>query len=279
MKIIDTHVHFWNYQAESKDFSWVSNEMAILKKDYLPDDLPLVGELLETFSSYKCVAVQARQSMEETLFLLKLAEDNPAIAGVVGWINWLDPEVGKTYTDFRKYKKLKGFRHVIQDEKKGFMQNSTFRHSIGKIAGRYTYDLLVKPPQIQEAIELVEEFPHQLFVLDHLAKPNIKNQDFSAWAEDIRKLKSFENLYCKLSGMVTEAHWHNWNESDFSYVMDVAVETFGPKRLMYGSDWPVCLLASDYKGVYDIVSNYLDKHPDLDKADIFNNNAVRFYNL
>lgn len=278
MNIIDSHVHFWNYQPDNAEFAWISEEMAILKRDYLPKDLPSESELSGS-TERKYVAVQARQSMEETMFLLELADNNPMIAGVVGWIDWKYPEIGKSYTNLTKHKKLKGFRHIIQDEKQGFMRNPTFRHSIRKIASRFTYDLLIKPTQILEAAELVEEFPEQMFVLDHLAKPDVKNKDFGQWTEDIEKLKNFDNLFCKLSGLVTEAHWQDWTESDFTYILDVAFRTFGPDRLMFGSDWPVCMLAADYKKVYNLVLNYVDSQSSISKANIMCNNAVKFYNL
>ncbi|HEX8548447.1 MAG TPA: amidohydrolase family protein [Cytophagaceae bacterium] len=279
MKIIDTHVHFWNYKKESLDFSWIADEMAILKNDYLPENFMVASETLQKQSSTQCIAVQARQSLEETMFLLELAQNNPMIAGVVGWVNWSNPDIGKTYTDLAKYKKLKGFRHIIQDEQEGFMSNSTFRHSICKIGCRFTYDLLIKPHQLLEAFELVSEFPEQPFVIDHLAKPLLKSHDLAQWTLDIKKFKSEENVYCKLSGLVTEAHWNQWREDDFTYALNVVLETFGPKRLMFGSDWPVCLLASDYRGVYDIINNFLEKQSRVNREDVMYNNALKFYRL
>lgn len=279
-KLIDTHVHFWQYDAESPDFNWVNEEMKILKQDFLPENFPFASPTSHTdMPNHRCVAVQARESVDETIFLLAHAATNPMIAGVVGWVDWNDIEVKKQYAKLRKFQKLKGFRHIIQDEAKGFMRNPIFKNAIAKLGKDYTYDLLIKPHLLPEALDLANEFPNQSFAINHLAKPDIKGQQIIEWARDIQKFKNNKNVFCKLSGMVTEANWKQWKPQDFKQVLDVVFHTFGVDRLMYGSDWPVCLLASDYQGVYDLVNNYIGSLSMAEQEKIRYKNAVKFYNL
>ncbi len=178
------------------------------------------------------------------------------------------------------YELLKGFRHIIQAKPNGFMSDDKFRYFISKLKNQnYTYDLLLKPHQLEEALELVQEFPNQKFVIDHLAKPDIRNQDFSEWKNDMQAFKHLPNVFCKVSGMVTEAHWQSWKESDFRQVLDTVFNTFGTDRLIYGSDWPVCLLAADYQQVLGIVSNYISDLSINEQEKIMAKNAIKFYNI
>ncbi len=279
-ELIDTHVHFWQYDAKSPDFAWITDEMKILRQDYLPENFPLAtANTSMEIPNHRCIAVQARESMEETMFLLAHAATNPMIAGVVGWVDWNDLEVEKQYAKLRKFKKLKGFRHIIQDKPKGFMRNVFFAHAIAMLGTDFTYDLLIKPHLLAEAWNLVNDLPSQPFVINHIAKPDIKGQQIEKWKNDIQKFKPNKNVSCKLSGMVTEAHWKQWKAQDFKEVLAVVYETFGADRLMYGSDWPVCLLASDYKGVYHLVNDFISTLSVANQNKIRYKNAVKFYNL
>lgn len=279
-RILDSHVHFWNYSADDSEFEWIDEQMGALKQDFLPQDHPLYTDLDSTKKTWnRFIAVQTRQSTVETQFLLSLADANPTIAGVIGWINWQDDNLEERYQSFTKQKKLKGFRHIIQAEDNGFMDNPQFIKSIALINNKFTYDILVKPHQLKEAYRLVSLFPGQRFVIDHLAKPDFKKLDLVEWKEDIQLFANNKNVYCKLSGMVTEADWSSWGKNDFNFALDTALNTFGIERLMFGSDWPVCLLASNYDGVVNIVSDYFKNHTRSAQKRIFYENAEKFYNI
>lgn len=280
-KLVDSHVHFWNYEAEHDDFSWIGKDMEVLKMDYLPHQLPILDlAQASAKNNVSCVAVQARQSEEEMIFLLKLADENPIISGVVGWIDWTNPEIETQYKTLRKqYKKLKGFRHIIQGEKQGFMLQPQFQKSIELLDNKFTYDLLLKPSQLGEALQLVELFPDQSFVIDHLAKPDFKGNGVKEWKAAIQPFERYKNVSCKLSGMVTEAHWKNWNIKDFEEALATALNVFGVERLMYGSDWPVCLLAANYSEVKEIIHKFFLSQTRSVQQRIFYKNAIKFYNL
>lgn len=302
MRILDSHVHFWNYESANQEFDWIGEGMDKIKKSFLPKNLLQAINLqtkdattnpehlttnskLSTVNSelstinYSCIAVQASETWSETAFLLELAGKNDFIKGVVGWCDVGNyDQLSTLKSDFSS--KLKGFRHIIQAKQHGYMSSDGFRYFISKLKNHnYTYDLLIKPNQIEEALELVSEFPNQKFVIDHLAKPDIRNQDFEPWISQIQEFKHLPNVYCKISGMVTEAYWQSWKSSDFKYALDTVFETFGTSRLMYGSDWPVCLLAADYKQVTNIVADYLSELSLSEPEKIFYNNAAEFYNI
>lgn len=288
MKILDSHVHFWNYSIANPEFDWIGEGMEKIKKSFLPDDLiQNIGnqsnQLVETFNfelsalNYSCIAVQAAEAWQETEFLLKLAEKNKFIKGVVGWCNVQNFDSLFTTPHSTL---LKGFRHVVQAKPQGYMYSDSFRYFISKLKNRnFTYDVLIKPHQIAEALELVSDFPNQKFVIDHLAKPDIRNQDFDPWKSQIQEFKHLPNVYCKISGMVTEAYWQSWQSSDFRYALDAVFETFGTSKLMYGSDWPVCLLAADYQQVVNIVAKYISELSLSEQENIFYKNAAEFYNI
>jgi L-fuconolactonase len=273
---IDAHQHFWKYNAVRH--SWITEEMSVLKRDFLPENL---AEEREANGIDSTVAVQADQSEDETLFLLELAERTPSIAGVVGWIDLRSPQAAKRLKFFSKFDKLRGFRHVAQDEpddhflvREDFLRGMASLNKFG-----FTYDILIYPRQLPAALDLVARFPEQSFVIDHLAKPEIKARNRSGWAARMQKMAAHPNVYCKLSGMVTEADWHNWKKEDFRPYLDVVFGAFGPKRLMFGSDWPVCLLAANYQQVVEIVEDYLQDCAADVKARIFGGNATEFYQL
>ena len=273
---IDSHQHFWNYHPV-KD-AWISDDMKVIQQDFMPADLL---PLLRKNDIDGCIAVQADQSEEETHFLLKLAEENDFIKGVVGWVDFRSEIIEERLQYFSQFKMLKGFRHIVQGEAEDdFLLREDFCNGIAQLEKyNFTYDLLILPKHLHYAAEFVKRFPKQSFVIDHLAKPNFKGNNFSDWELGIEELATHKNVYCKVSGMVTEADWYNWKIEDFSYCLDVLVANFGIDRLMFGSDWPVSLLAASYKQSCRIVENYFTKFSKEDQDKIWGGNAIKFYNL
>ena len=271
---IDSHQHFWHYQAVS--FPWINDRMPILQRDYLPADLE---PLLAKTGFDGTIAVQACQSISDTVFLLQLADRHDSIKGVVGWVDLCSDAVEAELRRFAAHPKLAGVRHIVHDEPDDdFMLRADFRRGISRLREfDLTYDLLLFPRHISRAVRLVEEFPGQPFVLDHIAKPRIRDGQFSPWREDLRRLARFPNVTCKLSGLVTEARWDSWRPEDIHPYLDIVVEAFGPSRLMIGSDWPVCLLAGDYGRVMDVVVSYVERLPEDDRRGILGENAARVY--
>lgn len=252
--------------------------MSVLKRDFLPEDLALECKANGIDAS---IAVQASQSEEETLFLLELAEHDPMIAGVVGWVDLASAQIDERLQFLLGYKKLRGFRHIAQAEPDDrFLVRPDFLRGISQLRQfNFTYDILIYPKQLPAAIELVSKFPDQRFVIDHLAKPEIKSRDIKFWATHIRRIAESPNVFCKLSGLVTEGDWRNWNQADFKAYLDAVFEAFGPDRLMFGSDWPVCLVAARYAQVKQIIDDYLHNFTSAEKKNIFGGNAIRFYGL
>lgn len=273
---IDSHQHFWKYNPV-KD-AWITNEMNILQRDFLPEDL---HSLLQHNNIDGCVAVQVDQSETETDFLLQLAKENDIIKGVVGWVDLRADNLEERLDYFSENKKLKGFRHIVQAEPEDdFLLREDFCNGIKKLANYdFTYDILIFPKHLKNAVAFVKKIPQQPFVIDHLSKPNFKKGDFSQWEKDIRSIASFPNVYCKISGMVTEADWKNWEENDFEYCLDVVTEAFGINRLMFGSDWPVCLLAATYQETANIVHRYYSKFSLTEQEKFWSKNAIDFYHL
>lgn len=274
--IIDSHQHFWNYSPSRQ--AWITEQMAVLKRDFLPSDLL---KIYERNAVAGCVAVQADGSEEETDFLLQLAEQNSFIKGVVGWVDLQDRNVESRLRHYQSFPKLKGFRHVVQDEPDpDFMLREDFRMGLKALeAFNYTYDILIYPHQLDAAIKTVEDFPTINFVLDHIAKPDIKNSRFDNWLPKIKRLAQSPNVSCKVSGMVTEAAWRNWTQEDFVPYLEVVTEAFGMDRLMFGSDWPVCLLSGNYEEVLGIVKTYMAQFTQADQQQVFYTNALSFYRL
>lgn len=270
---IDAHQHFWRYDAV--EYPWIAPHWPI-RQDYLPDDL---APLLTECRMDGCIAVQARQSLEETYWLLKLAEQHSMIVGVVGWVDLCNDHVADQLDSLAGYSKLVGVRHVVQDEPDDeFMLRNEFQRGIQAVQDRgLTYDLLIFPQQLPAACQLVKNFPQQRFVLDHLAKPLIKDGQLSPWDQQIQQLAGHSNVYCKISGMVTEARWHAWHPTDFEPYLDLIAKAFGPERLMFGSDWPVALLAGSYRCVYELSYQYVDRKMADASSQIFGENARRFY--
>lgn len=274
-KRIDSHQHFWKFDPVRD--SWIDETMAVIQRDFLPEDLePLLKE--NHFEG--CVAVQASQSEEETHFLLDLAAKNDFIKGVVGWVDLQSKNIEERLQFFSNQKKLKGFRHVVQGEPDDFMFGAAFRNGIQALAPfDYTYDILIFERQLPAAISLVQDFPNQRFVIDHIAKPDIKSGSIDSWKKGIEEIAKYDNVWCKISGMVTEADWKNWKPQDLKPYLDVIFENFSADKLMYGSDWPVLNVASDYHEVVKTLEDYISKFSVEDQNKIWFENANSFYNL
>ena len=273
---IDSHQHFWKYNP-ARD-GWITDAMSVLKRDFLPEEL---ARECQANGIDATIAVQADQSENETLFLLDLAEGSQRIAGVVGWVNLASPNIEERLEHFSRFDKLRGFRHIAQSEPDDrFLVRADFANGISRLREfGFIYDILIYPRQLPAAIELAEKNPEQQFVIDHMAKPEIRTRNSESWAAHIRDIAKNSNVYCKLSGLITEAHWNRWKTEDFRPYLDIVFDAFGPNRLKFGSDWPVCLLAGSYRQVKDILEDYLDGYSAADKEKIFGGNAIQFYGL
>ena len=273
---IDAHQHFWSYSAA--EYPWIGTGMERLARDHLPADL---APLAAASGLGGTVAVQARQSLEESRWLLELADAHPLIRGVVGWVDLRSTHVVDQLHGFAQRPKFVGVRHVVQDEPDPrFLLGESFLHGIRQLAPfGLTYDLLLYSHQLPAAVEFVGLFPEQPFVLDHLAKPNVKVGELDPWRRDVKALAAHEHVSCKLSGLVTEAAWQGWKRADFTPYLEVALEAFGPKRLLFGSDWPVCTLAAEYAETMGIVTDFLANLAEGERDAILGGNAIRFYSL
>ena len=276
MSQIDSHQHFWKYDP-MRD-AWITDDMAVIQRDFFPQDL---DPLLKENGFDGCVIVQSDQSEVETHFQIQNAESHDFIKGVVGWVSLMAENVEQRLEYFSQFKKLKGFRHVLQGEpQRDFMLRKEFLNGIGLLKDYgFTYDILIFPDQLEYTAQFVAQFPDQPFVIDHIAKPDIKNQKIEEWAASIRKVAQHDNLHCKVSGMVTEANWYGWEEEDFKPYMDVIFEAFGTERLMFGSDWPVCMVAGGYNRVVKMVRYYTEQLTDAEKDAFWGGNAIKFYQL
>jgi L-fuconolactonase len=274
---IDSHQHFWKYDA-TRD-KWITEDMSVIRRDFLPEDLT---PLLQRNNFDGCVAVQADQSDAETEFLLDLSARHDIIKGVVGWIDLRSSSLvldSKLHA-YRSRPKLKGFRHVVQGEPKGFLANRDFVEGVKKLGQHgFTYDLLVYHHQLEEALKFVYEVPDVKIVIDHIAKPSIRTKEKTRWELNMAAIATAGNVHCKLSGMVTEAAWMRWTKEDFKPFLDEMLEIFGPKRLLYGSDWPVCLVSASYEEQLDIVESYIQRLSVSEREQIMGTNAINFYNL
>jgi len=273
---IDSHQHFWRYRPQAH--AWISDAMAVLKRDFLPGDLE---PLLRAQGFDGCVAVQAAQSLDETRFLLDLADRHPFVRGVVGWVDLVSPGLERQLEAFAAHPRFRGVRHIAQDEPDDrYLARDDVVRGIGRLRGfGLTYDLLVYARQLPSAVELARRLPEQPFVVDHVAKPEIRKGTLDPWRDDIRRLAALPHVLCKLSGLVTEAAWDGWTEADLRPYLDVVLEAFGPGRLMIGSDWPVCLLAGSYARVLDVVRGFVGALSPAEQAGILGDNAARFYGL
>ncbi|WP_114784895.1 amidohydrolase family protein [Botryobacter ruber] len=273
---IDAHQHFWKYDPVRE--AWLNDGMDAIQRDFLPEDLQPV---LEQHGFDGCVLVQSAQPEFENDFLLDLAEKHDFIKGVVGWVDLLADNVGDTLSSYEPFAKLKGFRYILQGaEDRALMLRPEFKHGISKLKNyNYTYDILIFPDQLGFTKEFVAAFPDQPFVIDHIAKPYIKAKKVDGWKQDMQAVAQYEHVMCKISGMVTEADWRNWKKEDFRPYLDTVVEAFGPNRIMYGSDWPVCLVAGSYAEMLGIVEDYFSAFSKDEQAAFFGGNAAAFYGL
>ncbi|RYG16896.1 MAG: amidohydrolase [Chitinophagaceae bacterium] len=273
--MIDSHVHFWNFDPVRD--SWITTEMNAIRKDFDPNGF------IEASSSTPitgCIAVQADQSEEQNHFLLSLGQENSVIKGIVGWVDFLNPNLEERLTYWKQFELIKGWRHVLQAENEAFILNQTFVNGLKKLKQyHYTYDLLCYHDQLKAIIKLVNQIPDQSFILDHCGKPNIKSKNIKQWQEDLTILAENPNVSCKLSGLLTEADWHNFTESQIYECFDTVFDKFGCNRIMYGSDWPVVLVSRQYSDWFGFVSRYASRFSEHEREQLFFGNAARFYNL
>jgi L-fuconolactonase len=276
MNKIDAHQHFWRYSPATH--GWIDERMGMLRRDFLPEDLE---PLLRARGIGRSVAVQASASLDETRFLLDLADRHDFIGAVVGWVDLCSAEVEAQLGAFARHPKFKGVRHVAQDEPDDrFLVRDDVMNGISALESfGLTFDILIYARQLPAAAELVRRFPRQHFVLDHLAKPEIAKGAVSPWREQLRDLARLPNVCCKVSGMVTEASWTCWKAEDLRPYLDVVFDAFRPERLMIGSDWPVCTLAGEYGRVLGIVEDYVSGRPLADQAAVLGGTAARFYGI
>jgi len=273
---IDSHQHFWIYDP-IKD-AWIDDSMSVNKKDFQPED---VKPLLDENNIEGCVAVQADQSEKETHYLLDLTEKHDFIKGVVGWVDFRAENIEERLDYFSQFKTLKGFRHIVQSEPQiNYLLRPDFCRGISLLAKyNFTYDILIYPEHLKPALEFVKRFPDQKFVIDHIAKPYIKKHLIDEWKDDLTLFSPYKNVYCKMAGLVTEADWSGWKYTDFKLYIDVVLNVFGLDRIMFGSDWPVCLTSASYKEVCKVVENNTLFLSDEEKKKLWGLNCVDFYQL
>ena len=273
---IDSHQHFWKYHPQKQD--WISDDMAVLKQDFLPAHLK---PLLHQQQLDGCITVQCEQHTDEINFMLQLAKENSFIKGIVPWIDLCAENLEEQLAYYAQFNLIKGFRHVVQAEPdKNFLLRQDFCKGISFLKQfGFTYDILIYHYQLNAAIEFVSLFPEQPFVIDHIAKPDIKSRDIHNWASQIKKIAANPHVFCKVSGMVTEADVANWKKEDLLPYLDIVFQSFGTHRIMFGSDWPVCLLAAKYHEVYQIVADYISALSRDEQDAVLGKNAAAFYHL
>lgn len=273
---VDAHQHFWRYDAA--EYGWITDSLAALRRDFLPADLAREQAAVGFDGS---IAVQARQTLAETEWLLGIAEEHPRVLGIVGWVDLCSREVEQQLARFAAHPRFCGVRHVVQDEPDhAFLLRADFQRGLAELARHgLAYDLLIYPRHLRVACELVARFPEQRFVLDHLGKPAIREGVLEPWARDLRALARHPNVWCKASGMVTEADWERWRREDLRPYLDVAFEAFGPARIMIGSDWPVCTVAGSYAQVLGVVTDYVGALSPCEQAAVLGDSAARCYRV
>lgn len=273
---IDSHQHFWRYTAA--EYSWIDDSMAALRGDFLPTD---ARREMDCVGIDACIAVQARQTLEETRWLLELADANPFIAGVIGWVDLQADDAAEQLEPFVDHPKFVGVRHIVQAERDDrFMLRPAFCRGMSLLEDRdLTYDILIYPRHLPAALELVSRFKRQRFVLDHLAKPQIRSGEIREWENRIRDIAKCPNVFCKVSGLVTEADWARWTPDDIRPYLDIAFACFGTHRLLIGSDWPVCTVAADYARAISLVEDYMAEQPAAERQAVMGGNAARLWQL
>ena len=274
--VIDSHQHFWKYDSDKH--AWIDDSMSSIRQDFLPLQLE---KLYKAQGVDGCVAVQADQTDEETAFLLQLSKNHPIIKGVVGWVDLRSPDISELLEAYSSEEIIKGFRHIVQGEADpNFLLRPSFLNGISELKKHdFTYDILVFPHQLGAVLEFVKTFPDQKFVIDHIAKPYIKDGFYDGWAALMMEIGKQKNVYCKLSGIITEADYHHWTKSEIIPYLDLVLDAYGPNRLMFGSDWPVCLVAGNYQEVKELIVNFIVKLSSDEQRNIMGANALKFYNL
>lgn len=272
---VDTHVHFWKYD-KMKD-GWITDNMKVLQQHYLPQT---ISSTLKRNDIDGCVAVQVSQAELETLFLMELAKTHNIIKGVVGWVDLQNENIEERLHYFSQYPVIKGWRHIVQSEPDDFLLRKNFQRGIQALQPYgYTYDILIYPRQLKPALEFVSRFPEQKMVIDHCAKPDIANKKIDEWKPLMQEIAKHPNIFCKLSGLFTEANWKQWSPAEFYPYLDVVFDAFGTDRLMFGSDWPVMLLSGIYVQWKSLLEKYMENFGEEDREKVFGKNAVQFYNL
>jgi L-fucono-1,5-lactonase len=273
--MIDTHQHFWRH--DPAEYGWIDDSMARLRRDFLPPDAQREMAAAHVQAS---IAVQARQTLEETRWLLELADRHPFIAGVVGWVDLQSSGVDEELERVSRHPRLVGVRHIVQGEPDGFLERPAFLRGVGCLE-RYnlTYDILVYARQLPAAVTFARAFPRQRFVLDHLGKPDVRANEYREWRRHFGLLAALPNVCCKLSGLVTEADWGSWTPAGLRPYLDAALESFGASRLMMGSDWPVCLVAASYGDVIGLVREAISEYSTDEQKQIFSETARDFFRL
>ncbi|AWV99000.1 amidohydrolase family protein [Arcticibacterium luteifluviistationis] len=272
---IDAHQHFWKY--DPVNYAWIDDSMSTIQKDFLPMHL---APVLKNNDFDASVLVQVNQTEEENDYFLDFAAKNDFIKAVIGWIDFKAADLDTRLASYANKPKLKGFRHIVQGEADDFLLDETFTQGLAKLATLdFTYDILIFERQLKAALKFVRKLPNNKLIIDHIAKPEIKHQSVNKWSNYMNAISEHENVYVKVSGMVTEADTKNWKKEDFTIYLDHVLSSFGTKRIVYGSDWPVCLVAATYEEQLDIVQTYFSKLSKTEQADIFGLNAQRFYNI
>lgn len=273
---IDAHHHFWTYYPA--EYDWIDESMTAIRRDFLPRDFQ---RELDNVRFDGAISVQARQSLEETSWLLDLADNHDFLKGVIGWVPLVDEDVRKHLDRVARHPKLKGVRHIVQAEPDDqFILRDDFNAGVSALEDYgLTYDILIYERHLPQTIEFVDRHTDQVFILDHLAKPKAKENEVEPWRTNIRRLAQRQHVYCKISGLVTEADWRAWDDEQLSIYLETVLNAFGPRRIMFGSDWPVCLVASSYEKWYEVVSRFCENLSHDDKARIFGGTAIEAYKL
>ncbi len=274
--IIDTHQHFWRYNPS--EYSWIGKGMERIRRDFMVADLK---KTIDSVGVKAVISIQARQKLEETDRLLSLASVNDFIYGVVGWLPLTDPDIEAILERYSENKNLKGVRHILQDEPDpSYMLRDDFNRGI-RLLSRFSliYEILIFERHLPQTITFVDKHPNQIFILDHIAKPLIRKNVLSPWKENLAELARRENVYCKISGMVTEADVKHWDEHQLMPYLEIVLDSFGPSRLMFGSDWPVCLLACSYEQWVDVIHRFIASLSVDEQNLIWEGNARDIYNL
>ncbi len=272
---IDAHQHFWRYDPAVQTF--IDESMSVLKRDFLPAHSK---EALDGARLFGCIAVQAPQTLEETRWLLELSDENAFIRAVVGWVDLRDSALDGVLEELTRHPRLRGIRHIVQEEPDDIFEDSAFRRGVARLAPHgLCYDMLVYERQLPLAQRFMASLPEVSFGLDHVGKPNLREPSPERFLRQLRPIADLPNVVCKLSGLVTEANWQSWTKEDLRPFIDGAVELFGTERLLFGSDWPVCLLAGSYRDVFGVVDEYFQSFSAAERAALFGENATRVYRI